>query len=209
MSDSTDVVKYDRDMLDHKEVQPIATEDGHVITVNRYGKFCALIGDVEISERTLEVAREKVHRTHLAQQVRKKKKTLAVPMFIYVKGDYNNPAWADDAFFRGVHAGTGALQWSKPDGSKGFCDDVWLFPRGCEIASRVKGYVERITIAQAKLDAVRDLLQPILKSQFAIMYGHRVGYSQRPRLRNNAEQANTMADEIVANVLVDATEDES
>lgn len=211
-NEPVEVAVYDRDMLQSKEVQPIATEDGHVIFVDNWGKFGAkvVVGDsaVLVSEPTLETARDKVHKNHLALKRKKNKKILAVPAFIYEnQGSYwgADPGWWGEAFFRGVHSRTGELQYAKPDGSKEFGEGIYVFHRDDPACNKIAHLSEQIVDLRTQLSELQDELRPIIDAQREKMWAgsdQDQRYSSRPRPRtNDAQSANEIAEIIVANIL--------
>ena len=199
---SVEVVKYDRAMLEPNEVQPVSSQDGHTITVNRYGQFAAKVGEVEVAAPTLEQAKDKVHRAHMAQQRKLRKKVLAVPAFILVNTEAEH--FAGDAFFRGIHAGNGQVQWSLPDGSKGFSEKAVVFRRDTELRQEIVQLMDERAAARAIMKRTSARLSEIEKAQREIMLGQRPGWGrihQGAYVHNDAEKANEIADMIVANAL--------
>lgn len=194
------VVKYDRALLKANEVQPVKEVDGHAIVVNKYGQFAAKVGEVDISGDRLREVEDKVHATHLALLRKKEKKVLAVPAFIL--NEDHGDRWHGDAFFRGVHAGNGALQFTRPDGSNGFSDRVVVWPRDHEDIEKVRALADEIASLKEALAKAEGELRPLVEEQKGRMFrGLATGWSKRPTVRNDAAKANEIADAIVRNVL--------
>lgn len=215
--EAVDVALYDRALLEHHEVQPVTTEDGHTITVDTYGKFGAIMGDVTITEPTLEKAREKVHTTHLAQERKRKKKAMAVPCVIFDPGgrfSTHKDATVSLAFFRGIHAGTGVIQYALPDGTKHNGEGIIVWPRGHKDAERVLALNERRHKLSTELDVIHAEMHELKQEQGPKMFSGTVkerGYSHsfdRPRIHNNAALAQEVAEALVANVLTPEEEQE-
>lgn len=203
-SEGTEVTKYDRALLERTEVQPVTTQDGHTIVVNTLGRFEAKVGDVSISEYTLDKAEEKVHATHMALERNRRKKTMAVQCFVYDAGQYRYE-YIGPAFFRGVHAGNGDLLYARPDGTKGRQDKLVVFPvkGGGESVERLRGLADEEVALRARLKEIRAAVDPILKEQQKKMYDgdtFYLGYGS-VRVHNDATRAQEVAERIVANVL--------
>lgn len=213
-AEPVEVAVYDRALLEHHEVQPVATQDGHTITVDSYGRFGAILGDVTVSESTLEKAKERVHTSHLAQERKRKKKAMAVPAFILDRstGGYGSGSdreeFCGEAFFRGVHAGHGALQYAHPDGTKAFSESVTVWPRGHRDAEEVLTQHRRMVHANAVASKAQKALGKLVKKQQDRMFrGMDLGYGSKPKVGNDAKKADELADTIVANVLTKPDED--
>lgn len=197
-----EVVKYDRDFLEQGELQPIAKQDGHAIVVNSYGRFAAKVGDVSISEDTLEAAQAKVHSAHLASL----KKTFR-PVACYVH-DSGSSGYSGPAFFRGIHAGNGRVLWSAPDGTKHDGEYALVFAPDDERLPRLRSAVEELRDLEARKKDVEKAIAELKEGQAQAMYGDlgqtsswRRNEYARPRIRNDAEKAVEVAWAIVRNVL--------
>jgi hypothetical protein len=199
----TGLAKYDRAMLESMEVQPIAEQDGYVITVNNRGYFMAVVEEGEITATTLENAKEKVHRHHMAQQKKKKVKT-GGPCFVVGsrKDGYSRAPVCGDVFFRGVHAGHGALLFRWPDGSAFQSDAIAIFPADHPEKEQIKALFDEVARLEKALNAASRKLKRIEVAQQEKMYdGMDMGlFGKTPHVRNDAEKAFDATTAIMRNV---------
>ncbi len=169
------------------------------------------MGDVKVDELTLEKAKDKVHATHLSQQRKLKKKAMAVPCVIYDPGSGYSPKraeWCGLAFFRGLHAGNGAVQYALPDGTKIHGEGVIVWGRHeSDLIERLLALTDQKQTAQAIVDKATSELHEMRQAQGPKMYAGQVkerGYGHaydRPTIRNDAAMAQTVAEALVDNVL--------
>lgn len=215
MSESKEVAVRSRSLqkLGYGELQPIATEDGHEIAVDMYGNFVAKVGQVEVSEKTLEKAKERVHRTHLSMRSREKKKRVAVPCYVYdSENGYHGLGW-----FRGIHAGHGAVQWQAADGTEGGGEKG--YSKTTVILRRDDPRVQEIEEALCRLDVLdaerKDLRKKTDKTLDGIRSGmvrgersaaHYGGGSLRLGVANDFDEAARLTDAILRNVFGHAPE---
>ncbi len=203
--DSTELVKYDRQLLEHHETQPITEVDGVMIFVNNHGKFTAEIAGVKVYEDTLEAAKDKVHKVHVREQ-QKVKARIGKPCMIYLpgggwRGDYN--ATLVQAFFRGVHAGNGTIQYRLPDGTTDSHDGAIIFPEGNEATHRLVAAIAERLEHQKAIDRLTETINGIIEPQQEKMYaGVRTsGYGrQKPQVRNDPDLALEYTRSILMNI---------
>ena len=216
MSDGKTLAEYDRALLESSEVQPVCEHDGHVITVNSRGTFAAKVHEVDVSEDSLDMAMEKVHRAH-TNHLKKQKMRVGKACLIYAPGHSwrgNTPTLLTDAFFRGIHAGHGTLQYRLPDGTKGADDNLVLFPPDDSRREEIERLFTEATRLAAEAKVAKYAFQKILSDQQAVMYDgiveaqsysfHRDGSYSKPRIRNEPEKALAVTEGIMKNVFGEA-----
>lgn len=196
-----EVAKYDRAMLERHEVQPISSQDGHTIVVDSGGYFGAKVGDVEIRERTMEKVRERIHKTHMAQERRRKKKKIAAPCYVYLESGADR--YIGPGFFRGVHAGNGDYLFSRPDGTTGRSEHAVFFPKrgGGETVDRLRELFDERARLQARIDEIDEETGPLVKAQTDAMeaaYKAQTRHYRGRYIRNNQEAANDLAESVLA-----------
>lgn len=188
MSESKEVAKHDRAILKQDEHQPIKEVDGFMISVSKYGKFCAEVEGMEIMEETLEAAEDKVHRTYIAHKKKKKAKVDRRCFISGEVGEYWNPKPVNTVgWFRGVHAGNGDILFRLPDGTKGRSRSLILFAPEDPKVEDLMVLLKREEELEAELEEVRGERKAITESQQKKMWAElEYGYGT---IRNDAGKA--------------------
>lgn len=212
MADGKKLAEYDRALLESSEVQPVCEHDGYVITVNSRGTFAAKVHEVEVSEDSLDVAMEKVHRAH-TNHLKKQKMRVGKACLIYAPGrtwSGGKPTVLTDAFFRGIHAGHGTLQYRLPDGTKGSDNTLVLFKPEDSRREEIEGLFGERERIRAELKVVEGAFDSIMEEQRAVMYEgipearenrwSGAATFSKPNIRNDPEKALAVTEGIMKNV---------
>lgn len=204
MSESKGVAKYDREFLNHLELQPIKKVDGYMIFVNNRGRFTADVDGVEVQTDSLEKAEERVHRTVMTAKKKERAKVgRGKSCFLYgtQKGDdYRREPLAAHGFFRGVHAGNGDYMFRLPDGSKGQSTDLTLFRPDDPNVEKLQALDAQARALEDDLRSVQHEIKEIVEPQQEKMLGNlRRGYGG-VYIRNDAEKAFEVTISILENV---------
>lgn len=201
--ESTAVAKYtsDRTLMGRDEFTPIKEVDGVTIFVSPRGSFVAEAFGVDISEDNLEKAEERVHRAYMRGQ-QKKRARIGKPAFLFADEHYRRDGVLAQGFFRGVHAGNGALQWRLPDGSKGSSDYLVLFRPDDERIPTLVDAVMQKRDHEAEVSRLGKIISEITEAQKEVMFAdvRKTSYSNRPHIRNDAEAAFKATRSIMRNV---------
>lgn len=215
MSESKGVAKYDRELLTHLEAQPMKEVDGYMIFVNNRGRFTADVDGVEVIADSLEEAEERVHRTYMTAQKKKRAKVgRGKACFLYgtqkAKDRYGREPLCAHGFFRGVHAGNGDYMFRLPDGSQGQSTELTIFRPDDPNIEKIQALDARKIELREELKGVEYEINQIVEPQNQKMVeGLRMGYGG-VYIRNDAEKAFEVTVSILENVFgekIDVEED--